>query len=99
MLGELRIRDLGVIDDARLEVSPGLNVLTGETGAGKTMVVDALTMLLGERATPGAVRSGRPAALVEARLTVDDAPAAVAVLDQADLDAEDGEVIVGRQVL
>src|SRR6266540_2622366 len=40
MLGELRIRDLGVIDDARLEVSPGLNVLTGETGAGKTMVVD-----------------------------------------------------------
>src|ERR671930_597585 len=42
MLGELRIRDLGVIDDARLEVSPGLNVLTGETGAGKTMVVDAL---------------------------------------------------------
>src|SRR6266508_2199276 len=54
MLGELRIRDLGVIDDARLEVSPGLNVLTGETGAGKTMVVDALALLLGERADPGA---------------------------------------------
>src|SRR6266508_983898 len=66
MLGELRIRDLGVIDDARLEVSPGLNVLTGETGAGKTMVVDALALLLGERADPGAVRAGRAAALAAA---------------------------------
>src|SRR6266542_3725412 len=65
MLGELHIRDLGVIDDARLEVSPGLNVLTGETGAGKTIVVDALTLLLGDRADPGAVRAGRPAAMVE----------------------------------
>ncbi|HEV3013108.1 MAG TPA: AAA family ATPase, partial [Actinomycetota bacterium] len=53
MLAELRIRDLGVIDDARLEVSAGLNVLTGETGAGKTMVVDALALLLGGRADPG----------------------------------------------
>jgi DNA repair protein RecN (Recombination protein N) len=99
MLRDLHITDLGVIDDARIEVAPGLNVLTGETGAGKTMVVDALTMLLGERATPAAVRAGRPAALVEARLTVAQAPAAVAALDQADLAADDGEVIVGRQVL
>jgi DNA repair protein RecN (Recombination protein N) len=98
MLRDLHITDLGVIDDARFEVAPGLNVLTGETGAGKTMVVDALTMLLGERVNPGAVRAGRPAALVEARLTVDQAPAALAALDQADLEADDGEVIVGRQV-
>src|SRR6266511_1760377 len=63
MLAELRIRDLGVIDDARLEVSSGLNVLTGETGAGKTMVVDALSLLLGELADPGAVRVGREAAV------------------------------------
>jgi DNA repair protein RecN (Recombination protein N) len=99
MLRDLHITDLGVIDDARIEVTPGLNVLTGETGAGKTMVVDALTMLLGERATPAAVRTGRPAAVVEARLTVDGAPAAVAALDQAGMAADDGEVIVGRQVL
>ena len=72
MLAELRIRDLGVIDDARLEVSAGLNVLTGETGAGKTMVVDALALLLGGRADPGAVRAGRPAALVEGRLQTGD---------------------------
>jgi DNA repair protein RecN (Recombination protein N) len=98
MLRDLHITDLGVIDDARIEAAPGLNVLTGETGAGKTMVVDALTMLLGERVNPGAVRAGRPAALVEARLRVDQAPAAVAALDQAGLEADDGEVIVGRQV-
>src|ERR687887_1959713 len=71
MLGELHIRDLGVIDDARLEVAPGLNVLTGETGAGKTMVVDALSLLLGERADAGVVRVGRPAALVEGRVAVE----------------------------
>jgi energy-coupling factor transporter ATP-binding protein EcfA2 len=67
MLHDLHISDLGVIDDAHLEVTGGLNVLTGETGAGKTMVVDALALLLGERAAPEAVRDGRPAALVEAR--------------------------------
>src|SRR6266568_2751006 len=99
MLGELRIRDLGVIDDARLEVSPGLNVLTGETGAGKTMVVDALTLLLGERADPGAVRAGRPAALVEGRLATGDDGQVAAALAAAGVADEEGEVVVARQVL
>jgi DNA repair protein RecN (Recombination protein N) len=97
MLAELRIRDLGVIDDAHLEVSSGLNVLTGETGAGKTMVVDALSLLLGERADPGAVRVGRPEALVEGRLLADAAGVAAA-LEAAGVAAEDGEVVVARQV-
>jgi DNA repair protein RecN (Recombination protein N) len=99
MLAELRIRDLGVIDDARLEVSSGLNVLTGETGAGKTMVVDALSLLLGERADPGAVRVGREAALVEGRLRPDPDGEAAAALAAAGAAAEDGEVVVARQVL
>jgi DNA repair protein RecN (Recombination protein N) len=99
MLAELRIRDLGVIDDARLEVSAGLNVLTGETGAGKTMVVDALALLLGGRADPGAVRSGRPAALVEGRLHTGDDPQVAAALATAGVEDEDGEVVVARQVL
>src|SRR6266536_544631 len=99
MLGELRIRDLGVIDDARLEVSPGLNVLTGETGAGKTMVVDALALLLGERADPGAVRAGRAAALVEGRLATDDDGQVAAALAAAGAAEEEGEVVVARQVL
>jgi DNA repair protein RecN (Recombination protein N) len=99
MLAELRIRDLGVIDDARLEVSAGLNVLTGETGAGKTMVVDALALLLGGRADPGAVRSGRPAALVEGRLHAGDDAQVAAALATAGVEDEDGEVLVARQVL
>jgi DNA repair protein RecN (Recombination protein N) len=99
MLAELRIRDLGVIDDARLEVSAGLNVLTGETGAGKTMVVDALALLLGGRADPGAVRAGRPAALVEGRLQPGADPAVADALASAGVSDEDGEVVVARQVL
>ena len=99
MLAELRIRDLGVIDDAHLEVSAGLNVLTGETGAGKTMVVDALALLLGGRADPGAVRSGRPAALVEGRLHTGDDDQVAAALATAGVTDEDGEVVVARQVL
>ena len=99
MLAELRIRDLGVIDDARLEVSAGLNVLTGETGAGKTMVVDALALLLGGRADPGAVRAGRPAALVEGRLRTGDDLQVAAALATAGVEDEDGEVVVARQVL
>ena len=99
MLGELHIRDLGVIDDARLEVAAGLNVLTGETGAGKTMVVDALSLLLGERADSGAVRAGRPAALVEGRLMVDARSQVGAVLAAAGVEDEDGQVVVARQVM
>lgn len=68
MLAQLRIRDLGVIDDAVLELSPGLNVLTGETGAGKTMVVTGLGLLLGARGDSGAVRTGASAAVVEGLL-------------------------------
>jgi DNA repair protein RecN (Recombination protein N) len=99
MLGELHIRDLGVIDDARLEVAPGLNVLTGETGAGKTMVVDALSLLLGERADAGVVRVGRPAALVEGRVAVEPRGQAAEALATAGVADEDGEVVVARQVM
>lgn len=67
MIDELHLRDLGVIEDATLELGPGLTVVTGETGAGKTMVVSALELLCGARADAGLVRSGAAAALVEAR--------------------------------
>ena len=67
MLEELRVRDLGVIDDVTVSFGPGMTVLTGETGAGKTLLVEALTLLLGGRADPGLVRSGAAEALVEAR--------------------------------
>ena len=58
MITELRVRDLATIADVTLQLGPGLNVLTGETGAGKSMLVDALSLLLGERAASGSVRPG-----------------------------------------
>ena len=65
MFSQMRIRGVGVIHDAVLDLSPGLNVLTGETGAGKTMVVSGLGLLLGERADSGLVRTGADQAVVE----------------------------------
>jgi DNA repair protein RecN (Recombination protein N) len=90
MLEELRIRDLGVIDEAGLSFGPGLNVLTGETGAGKTMVVQALELLLGRRADADQVRHGAASALVEGRI----GPAPRSAGEWA----EDGELIVSREV-
>ncbi|MGO9855680.1 MAG: DNA repair protein RecN [Acidimicrobiales bacterium] len=70
MLTDLHVRDLGVIEDLALEFGPGMTALTGETGAGKTLVVEALQLLLGGRANPGMVRAGASEALVEARFVV-----------------------------
>ncbi len=65
MLATLRVVNLGVIEDVTLELSPGMTVLTGETGAGKTLLVGALSLLLGDRADPTMVRSGTDEAVVE----------------------------------
>ena len=64
---ELRVRNLGVIDDVTIALGPGMTALTGETGAGKTLVVEALSLLLGGRADPAVIRSGTDEALVEGR--------------------------------
>jgi len=100
MLEEVRISGLGVIDDAVLELSPGFNVVTGETGAGKTMVVSGLGLLFGGRADPARVRPGRDRANVEGRLCVDaDGAVARQVRDAGgDLDDEGGALIVSRSV-
>lgn len=90
---ELHIRDVGVIEDVALELSPGLTVVSGETGAGKTMVVGALQLLRGERADADRVRAGASRALVEARL----APPPASAADWVDDDA-DGELIAAREV-
>jgi DNA repair protein RecN (Recombination protein N) len=89
MLRELHISGLGVIDDLDLEFHPGLNVLTGETGAGKTMVTVGLTLALGGRATATLVRRGASAARVQARFD--------AGQDAGDW-AEEGEVVLARSV-
>jgi DNA repair protein RecN (Recombination protein N) len=100
MLDEVHITGLGVIDDAVLELSPGFNVLTGETGAGKTMVVSGLGLLFGGRADPARVRPGADRANVEGRLSVEaDGPVARQVNDSGgDLDDEGGTLILSRSV-
>ncbi len=72
MLAELRVRQLGVIEDLTVEFGPGMTALTGETGAGKTLLVEALQLILGQRADGGLVRSGEREAVVEARFFDDD---------------------------
>lgn len=72
MLAELHVRDLALIDEVWLELEPGFTVLTGETGAGKTVLVSALKLLLGERADSTLVREGADEALVEGRFVVED---------------------------
>ncbi len=70
MIAELRVRDLATIADVTLQLAPGLNVLSGETGAGKSMLVDALALLLGGRADSGLVRPGASRAVVEGAFDV-----------------------------
>jgi DNA repair protein RecN (Recombination protein N) len=98
MIEEISIRNLGVIGEARLPLGPGFTALTGETGAGKTMVVSALGLLLGERADSAAIRSGSAQAVVEGRWQIDaNGPVADRVRDAGgDLDGQ--ELILGRSV-
>lgn len=98
MIEEISIRNLGVIGEARLPLGPGFTALTGETGAGKTMVVTALGLLLGERADSAAIRSGSSQSVVEGRWLVDpDGPVAERVHD-AGGELDGGELILGRSV-
>jgi DNA repair protein RecN (Recombination protein N) len=98
MLEELRITGLGVIESATLELGPGLTVITGETGAGKTMVVTALGLLLGGRADTGAVRSGSRTARVEGTLRLSDLPGVAAAVDAAGGEVEGDHVLLARNV-
>ncbi|MHB8341087.1 MAG: DNA repair protein RecN [Mycobacteriales bacterium] len=97
MLEEVSISGLGVIDDAVMELAPGLTVLTGETGAGKTMVLQGLGMLFGGRADPTLVRPGAARASVEGRLALTPGNPAIerAVAAGADFD-DDGVLLVSR---
>ncbi|NVM99515.1 DNA repair protein RecN [Arthrobacter sp. SDTb3-6] len=92
MIEEIRIRDLGVISESTLPLGPGLSVVSGETGAGKTMVVTAVGLLLGNRADAGAVRNGAKSASAEATLTLPAGHAALARAQEAgaDIDEFDG---------
>jgi len=98
VIEEISIRGLGVIGAATLPLGPGLTVLTGETGAGKTMVVTALGLLLGERADAGAVRAGTASASVEGRWSVPSDGVVADRVRDAGGDLDDGELILARSV-
>ncbi|MEO8329996.1 MAG: AAA family ATPase, partial [Candidatus Nanopelagicales bacterium] len=98
MIEQLRIRSLGVIDDAELEFDPGFTVVTGETGAGKTMVVTGLGLLLGARADAGLVRHGCKQASVEGIITVEsDGPIAQRI-NEAGGSVDDDSAVIARTV-
>ncbi|CAL9405810.1 DNA repair protein RecN [Streptomyces sp. enrichment culture] len=98
MLEEMRIRSLGVIDDAVVELSPGFTAVTGETGAGKTMVVTSLGLLLGGRADPALVRIGAGKAVVEGRITVPENAAVAVRAEEAGAELDDGALLISRTV-
>ena len=100
MLEEVRISGLGVIDEAVLELSPGFNVVTGETGAGKTMVVSGLGLLFGGRADPSRIRPGAERATVEGRLRTDPDGEVARQVNNAggDLDDDGGTLVLVRSV-
>jgi DNA repair protein RecN (Recombination protein N) len=98
MLEEIRIGSLGVIESSTLELGPGLTVITGETGAGKTMIVTALGLLLGGRADSGAVRTGARTARVEGVVRVDGLALFAGAVEDAGGEVEDERVVLARNV-
>src|SRR2546429_5571049 len=98
MLRELRIRNFAVIESVAVEFRPGLNVLTGETGAGKSMLIDAILLVLGARAQTDVIRSDADAATVEAVFAVEPPCAVAATLAEAGLAPDDGVLVARREL-
>jgi DNA repair protein RecN (Recombination protein N) len=97
VLLELRVENYAVIDNVAVEFAPGLNLLTGETGAGKSILIDALALLLGDKASSDAVRHGTEKATVSAVFDAD-SPTIAAILEANGIDAEEGQIILRREI-
>ncbi|MHB8646244.1 MAG: DNA repair protein RecN [Thermomicrobiales bacterium] len=100
MLVELSIQNIAIIDRLRVTFEPALNALTGETGAGKSIIIDALGAVVGGRTSPDMLRSGEERARIEAVFDVTDRddPALIALLDEAGIEHEDGTLILARDL-
>ena len=99
MLQELVVENYAVVDRLRIRFHGGLNLLTGETGSGKSIVVGALGLLLGGRAFAEMIRTGESRARVAGIFDVRDHTAVRHLLEPAGLDAEDGELLIEREIL
>ncbi|HZU30494.1 MAG TPA: AAA family ATPase, partial [Candidatus Angelobacter sp.] len=97
MLLELRVENYAVIDSLAVEFSPGLNLLTGETGAGKSILIDALSLLLGDKASTDMVRHGAEKAVVSGVFEADEKRLA-RVLEENGIEPEGNQIIVKREV-
>ena len=98
MLVHLHIKDLAIIEEVELRPGPGLNMLTGETGAGKSIIVGAAALLLGARASADLVRTGQEEAVVEALFDISARPAVASAVEAAGLPDGEGELLVRRVV-
>ncbi|WP_432747401.1 DNA repair protein RecN [Streptomyces sp. JH002] len=98
VLEEMRIKDLGVIDDAIVELSTGFTAVTGETGAGKTMVVTSLGLLLGGRADAALVRAGAATAVVEGRISLPPGAPAAHRAEEAGAELDEGALLISRTI-
>ncbi|TYP51648.1 DNA repair protein RecN [Thermosediminibacter litoriperuensis] len=97
MLLKLIIKDFALIDDIEIDFKRGLNILTGETGAGKSIIIDAISMILGERASSEYIRSGRESSVLEAVFEYDN-EAISAFLRELGIEEEDNTLIISRQI-
>ena len=98
MLTELRIKNFAIIESLTLPLARGFNVLSGETGAGKSIIVGALGLLLGERANADVIRTGAERATVEGVFDVADRPEIRALLDERGIDVDESTVVLKREV-
>jgi len=98
MLTELRIKNFAIIESLTLPLAPGFNVLSGETGAGKSIIVGALGLLLGERASGDLIRTGADRAVVEGVFDIAGHTSAASVLDERGVDVENDTVVLRREV-
>ena len=98
MLTELRIRNFAIIESLALPLSDGFNVLSGETGAGKSIIVGALGFLLGERGSSDLIRTGADKATVEGVFDISDLPSIASMIDERGIDADEGTVVLKREI-
>jgi DNA repair protein RecN (Recombination protein N) len=97
MIRSLYIKDFALIDELEVEFGRGLNILTGQTGAGKSIIIGALNMILGERADTEVIRQGRTKAIAEATITHNNDPALLSVLQEHDIE-QHSPIILRREI-